>query len=194
MLIDKVTSRGTPRRYLRAVFVLALTAATLLGVTTAASAHSELVTSSPNDGQVLRKAPDSVSLTFNEDVQQSGGAIVVTGPDNKRYDVASGFAVVGTTASVPLRTATVSGQYAVSYRIVSADGHVVEESYAYRVTLPGSSTTAEPLVTTAPLAADPVPASDDSGSVSTVWVLGLGAIGLVLIAAIVSVALRRRRD
>lgn len=171
---------------------------------TPAAAHSELLESSPAAGQTLDELPGAVELTFGEEVQSQGGGIVVVGPDGERVDAASTFAVDGTIASVDLvdGAALPSGRYSVSYRIVSADGHIVSGAYAFRLAGgSGPSATAEPAADPTVGAADgptsgpaTAPVSQDSGSDGTVvWVLGLGAIGLVLVAAVIAVAVRGRR-
>jgi copper resistance protein C len=163
-----------------------------------ALAHAELISASPKEGQVLKKAPTEVVLTFGEDVLEQGSAVVVTGPDGQRYDQKSTLTAAGNTVTVQLDPATASGAYEVALRVVSADGHVVNEVYNYTLTLksspsatPSASPSASPSLTaptTSPIAAEPT--SDDGGSL--VWVLGAAAIGLALVAALVAVFVRKR--
>lgn len=160
-----------------------------------AAAHSELLESSPRAGAVLDAAPRAVELTFGEDVQTQGGGIVVKGPSGQWYDDPSTFSVDGTVASVglsPQDGGYVDGTYTVTYRVVSADGHIVSGSYDFQ--LRGVAQTDKPSPTST-LDASPVggpPPQEKSGG-GVVWVLGLGAIGLVLVAAVISVAVRGRR-
>lgn len=158
----------------------------LLLVGAPASAHSELEQTTPEAGSTVEAAPTQVELVFGEDVQAAGSGIVVKGPDGSRYDQPSTFAVNGTTASVQLKTSGQAGTYTVTFRVVSTDGHVVSDSFEYTV---------------ADSAAVPVPVTESTGpaapqddnAVSAVWVLGLGAIGIVLVAAVIAVAVRGRR-
>jgi hypothetical protein len=167
-----------------------------------ATAHSELLETSPASGAVLDAVPRDIQLTFGEEVQSQGSGIVVKGPSGQRYDDATTFTVDRNVASVELQpddASYVDGQYTVSYRVVSADGHIVSGSYGFRLKgLKGVASSAAPSDTPTPaLTLDASPAagtseSEDSGS-GVVWVLGLGAIGIVLVAAVISVAVRGRR-
>jgi methionine-rich copper-binding protein CopC len=172
------------------VLALPTAAALLLLVIVAptASAHSELEDSSPAAGAVLHAAPDRVTLTFNEPIQGDGSDIVVRDSEGNRYDRPESFTVRENVASIDLSLADGSGVYTVAYRIVSADGHIVTDQYQYTLqhkTTPNPQDTAQ---TEAP----PTPI-DSGGSSSAVWILGLGAIGIALIAALIAVALRGRR-
>jgi hypothetical protein len=81
------------------------------------------------------------------------------------------------------------GSYTVKYRIVSADGHIASDTFGYSVT--GTSSSSSSGASTQP-AGDTGSTENSSGTV--IWVLGLGAIGIVLVAAVISVAVRGRRD
>lgn len=193
------------------ILAIAFTGASAVAMATApsASAHSELISAWPAEGQVLKHPPKAVLLTFGEGVVAQGSAIVVTGPDGKRYDVKSSLGVDEEQASVALNPATVSGAYEVAYRVVSIDGHVVQDIYTYRLKLPASASPSSsptggptasetPSPSTSPTvepSTSPVGStgsgSDSDGSV--VWLLGAGVIGLALLAALIAVMLRRRR-
>lgn len=174
-------------------FLAFLVAVALVGVPALpAAAHSELLQSTPADGAQLSEAPGEVELVFGEGVQQQGGAIVVKGPDGTRYDQAATFATDENVATVQLQEATDVGRYTVAYRVVSADGHVVSGTFAYQLvgasTAPSNTSTLS--ISSSPTATD----GSDEDSGSFVWVLGLGAIGFVLLAAVISVFVRGRRD
>jgi methionine-rich copper-binding protein CopC len=166
----------------------------VFGVAAPASAHSELVSSNPEAGSTVAKAPSEVSLVFNEPVQEQGSTILVTLNGTTVSD-AKTFTTQNTTASVQLVGSGDPGTYQVEYRVVSQDGHVVDESFSYTVAgQPGSTDTATPTPSTTSTDGS---AADDGSAESTgtvVWVLGAGAIGLVLIAALIAVAMRGRRD
>jgi copper resistance protein C len=103
---------------------LAVGVGSLLGVVGAApaSAHASLVRSSPADQSSLATAPTTVSLTFDENIRMPS-VIIVT--DARGASVAQGeTSVLDNTASQGVRPGT-SGDYAVVYRVVSADGHPV---------------------------------------------------------------------
>lgn len=166
---------------------LTVTAA-LVALPTTAAAHSELISADPEAGSTLSEVPDQVTLTFNEPVQKQGSTILVKAGTQVVSDPST-FTVDGTGASVDLEAGEASGAYTVSYRVVSADGHVVRASYSFAVDNGRSSTPSQTAST------EPSPVSNETGgsSGSVVWVLGLGVIGLALIAALIAVAMRGRR-
>jgi hypothetical protein len=104
----------------------------LLGVVGAvpASAHANLVRSSPADRSSLAAAPKAVKLSFDENIRapsvilvtDSGGTSVVTGKTS----------VVDNTVSTAVNTGG-SGDYTVAYRVVSADGHPVSGRLTFTV-------------------------------------------------------------
>jgi len=178
-----------------------LGAGALLLAPTAAQAHSEIIGSTPAENATLDAVPTQVALEFNDDVQQEGGAITVTGTDGARYDIDNTFKTSGTEATVDLSDITANGRYTVAYRVVSGDGHVVQGDYAFRVQgittddspspTPSASDTSSPAAIVTP---STTPASqEEDGGGSVIWVLGLGAIGIALIAAMISVFTRRGR-
>lgn len=177
----------------RVLLVVLASLLTLGALASPGSAHSELLKSTPADGDRLTKAPTEIELVFGEGVEEQGGAIVVTGPDGTRVDKAPTFATDDNVATVTLSPATAPGEYTVSYRVVSADGHVVRGTFAYEL-VGTSASSASPGASAAEATPSPVAAtgSDDDSS-GVVWVLGLGAIGLVLLAAVIAVAVRGRR-
>jgi methionine-rich copper-binding protein CopC len=181
-------------------WALRLTAAGFFGAmallpASSASAHSELIESTPTSGAELSKAPTEVQLTFGEPVQQQGGSIVVSANDTIISQPKT-FAADGNVASVQLVGSGQPGTYTVNFRVVSADGHVVSDAFTYEVvdstssTTTGAATADQSAPTTAPSPSSP---PGDSNS-SVVWVLGLGAIGIVLVIAVIAVAVRGRRE
>lgn len=160
-----------------------------------AFAHAELVSSTPADGATLNKAPTSVILTFGEPILSAGSGIIVNGPDDNRYDLPDTLDVGDTEASVALKPANTAGEYTVEYRIVAEDGHVGTGTLTY--TLKGETPTSTLTPTPNTIPAAPSVAGDESSSsesgASSVWVLGLGAIGLVLLITLVVAFFRGRR-
>nr|WP_228512037.1 copper resistance CopC family protein [Clavibacter sp. VKM Ac-2872] len=110
-----------------------------------ASAHDYLVSSSPAAGSTIDAAPAEVTLTFNDvilDLGTPGGSSIVqvTGPDAQGTHFETGCAVnSGRTVSVPVALGG-SGQYTVTWRVVSADGHPVSDSIAFTYQAPAGAT------------------------------------------------------
>ena len=137
----------------RLATVVAISLLGLLGFAGPASAHTELTGSTPVDGATLLIAPASVTLTFNEEVQNFAATVAVTGPDGQTY-TAGDSTLDGTSITAPLTPLGSAGIYTVAYRIVSADDHPVagQTTFAY-APIPATSAAAA--------AGGPVPGSSD---------------------------------
>ncbi|MCX6459286.1 MAG: copper resistance protein CopC [Actinobacteria bacterium] len=152
----------------------------LLLVATAANAHTTLVSMSPADGSLVTVAPEQVVLTFDNVIQAVGDAVLVTDPNGA--SVTEGAPVVlDDTVTQKLTPLTVPGRYAVSYRVVSADGHPVERALSFYY-LQKTDPTPSPT---------PTPTSSSRGSPIVVWVV-VGAA--VILTLGVAVAWRRRSE
>jgi methionine-rich copper-binding protein CopC len=96
-----------------------------------ASAHDELLGSSPAAGEVFEAAPEAVELTFSNDVIEVGTVIEVV--DHHGEVVETGETVVlgpDVTAELP---SDLSGEYQVRWRVVSSDGHPIEGTIDFGV-------------------------------------------------------------
>ena len=108
------------------VSTLGLLAAVVLLIATApaAHAHSELVSSSPADGETLAAAPANVTLQFNEAISPAGLQVVAQGPDGP---VTLGTPLIeGPSVITPWPADAPGGEYRLAYRVVSADGHPID--------------------------------------------------------------------
>ncbi|CAB5037218.1 unannotated protein [freshwater metagenome] len=116
-----------------------------LTFTPGAQAHSSLVDSSPKVGESLNKLPQEISLRFDEEIQDLEGANAIVVRDSNGVDITTGpTLVVSAYVSKALELEGRPGIYEVSYRIVSADGHVVTAGYKFTL-LPASTPSATPL-------------------------------------------------
>ena len=177
--------------------------ALLLGAAPA-FAHTRLESSDPADKSSVDTAPESVSLTFNEDISADFASISVVGPDGTNYATGPVSTAGGqvSTAVSPLGPA---GAYEIGYRVVSDDGHPVQGKLAFTLTTPGpaaSAPTAAPAV--APAAAPTAQAGPPASSAvdqqassrpwegAPVWPWLVGAVILVAVGAVVALRLGRR--
>lgn len=125
----------------RAMITVAVALMALVLVPVSASGHASSAESSPAADAVLDVAPDEVRVEFDSGLLEMGSALIVR--DATGRSITSGTAVVGDrTISVPVDPAAGPGLYEVAYRVVSADGHTVEESFSYTVSDGTASTTA----------------------------------------------------
>lgn len=119
------------RRALAAAAALMGAAFLALASVSPASAHDELLGSSPAAGEVFEAAPEAVELTFSNDVIEVGTVIEVV--DHHGEPIETGATVVlgpDVTAELP---ADLSGEYQVRWRVVSSDGHPIEGTIDFGV-------------------------------------------------------------
>ncbi|WP_195908209.1 copper resistance CopC family protein [Nostocoides sp. HKS02] len=194
------------------------TSATLLGLAlgvlgsvalaSAAQAHAALVAASPASGSVLYAPPSRVVLRFSDPVSTSFATVSVT--DGAGRSVDAGPATVdGAVVTQPLAPGLASGRYAVSYRIVSDDGHPVSDTYSFSVALPGDGS-ASADATAAPTKAPTQPAGGGSadphaaghGATGTAsnpelrvgLAVAVGTLALAAGTALVAASRRRQRS
>lgn len=107
--------------------------AVVLGTAAPASAHNQLTSSDPEDGARLEQGPQQVRLTFLASPDPDGAELAVTGPDGDSA-VTGEPEFDGTDVTVPVR-APAAGEYEVTYRVPSTDGHWAEGSIGFMVTV-----------------------------------------------------------
>ena len=97
-------------------------------------AHTELVSSAPENAAVITTWPEAITLTFNEPLQtiegKSANTVTVHNAIAEELET-SDLTVDGPTVSVPVKINNTPGLVLVSYRVASADGHVVEGEYTF---------------------------------------------------------------
>lgn len=115
---------------MRRALVLLVAVAAALWPAAAASAHAELLGTSPGRGAVVALV-HQVVLRFDEPVSVSPGGIAVTGPGGRRVDT-GGARAMGTTVRVAVRAGR-EGSYDVAWRVVSDDGHPEAGAFTFSV-------------------------------------------------------------
>jgi methionine-rich copper-binding protein CopC len=118
----------TGSRY-RRVVVLVLVVCGLAAVPVV-SAHSYLVSSTPEDGAQLADAPETVTLRFSSSVKSAN--ITVADLAGNRVDTGSVTRINDTSFRMPLGELG-PGAYTVEWQIVSADGHQLDGSITFVV-------------------------------------------------------------
>lgn len=118
------------RRSLTAV-ALAVTVL-LLAPSGPASAHAELVASTPENGARLDKPPAVVTLTFTEGVNLIDGGIRLVDSLGDRVTTPEPT-VDGRDVRWPMPSGLDNGKYLVSWRVVSADGHPVQGAFSFGI-------------------------------------------------------------
>ncbi|WP_205262057.1 copper resistance CopC family protein [Nakamurella leprariae] len=204
---------GAPvRRLLAAVAVLVAALAAPLATALPAAAHNVLVSSDPADGSQLDAPPTSVTLTFDQPVQNFEPVVVVTGPDGQSVDVGTPE-VASTSVTATVGALPAAGAYTVAYRIVSADGHPVQGQIGFQLVQTTAPTT-DSVTTTAPTSSAPTsssvsspsatdpsttpsttaavtPAAQDSSGGLAGWIWVVLAVAAVVVVVAVVLILRR---
>ncbi len=109
-----------------------------------ASAHANVVSSTPSDGASLPSAPKEVSITFTEDVSAVSDGLAVLNRDGKRVDDGTSHVSNGRTLVTGINDSPPDGTYIATYRVLSADGHPVSGSFLFGVGSGAVDTTARP--------------------------------------------------
>ena len=169
-----------------------LTTSSVVLTATTAAAHSELVASTPSDGQVLDAPPASVTLQFNETISPAGLQIVAQGPDGP---ITLGTPLIeGASVITPWPADAPGGDYRVAYRVVSADGHPIDGSLSFSYTAaaaaPGelAATPSEPAdLGQSAIASETTAAPEPESSAFPWWV----AVGAVIVGVGIGAAIAR---
>ncbi len=159
-------------RFRMIVVAAAVAVLVVFGAAAPASAHDELLASTPAADARLEAAPTEVSLTFSADVMTIGAAVIVV--DASGRDWAAGEPTIDRgTVTVPVDEAMPAAGYEIRWRVVSSDGHPISGLIPFAI---GDG---EPLTRTS--APDASTAATDVGSLSTQE--NQGALRVVLIGA-----------
>ena len=104
-----------------------------LSLSAAALAHASLISASPAQNTVLASAPSQFVLQFNEPV--SPLALTLVAPDGSRTTLAE-FRLVEGAIEVAAPAGIGKGTFALSYRVISTDGHPVAGAVIFSIGAP----------------------------------------------------------
>lgn len=189
------------QRIIGAVFLAGLG---LFAPITSASAHTDLVSTSPTANSDVNASQESISLTFGEPPLVDGAAIVVMNSAGDILD-SPAPALDGASLSIPWPADLTPGNVTVQWRATADDGHVLSGEFVFNYTAaaeggmapsPASSAvptdSADPMMTALatpeviamPLAIDDAPAEESGNNlvvgIAIVSLVGLVAAGLFL--------------
>jgi copper resistance protein C len=167
---------------IRRMWALLAVAFFAVAVASPAAAHTELVSSNPEDGQTLTAPPEQVTLRFGEDLLPAGAQIVAK--DDTGVEVGLGPAEVsGTKLSATWPQTADTGTYTVAWRAVAGDGHPLEGTFTFAVKGAGPTSSPEPAsASPEPVSPSPAAATDESGQgmnllLPALFVVALAAVG-----------------
>lgn len=207
-------------RNTRFVLLALLAATTLLfavPVSGIASAHDQLISSSPVEGEEFEQAPTEATLRFSAEMIEIGAEIALQNVDTaETVELPDAFEIDYDTLTQPLPELP-AGAYAINWRVVSQDGHPISGTINFTVTVgaatddaaeePVAGGNAEPTTeATAGFGNAPAQTGDDSalsagnddsesGVFSEPWmIVVISIVGvLVLAGALVMFVMRMRR-
>ena len=189
-----------PQRIIGAILLAALG---IFAPMTSASAHTDLVSTSPTADSDVLAAQETISLTFSEPPLVDGAAIVVMNSNGDILD-SPAPALDGASLSIPWPADLSTGKVTVQWRATAQDGHVESGEFVFNYTAAAEggmapspaasampSESAEPMMTAMatpevvamPLAVDDAPAEEGNNLVviiAIVSLIGLVAAGLFL--------------
>lgn len=97
-----------------------------------AFAHTKLIKSDPPNRATINAAPERIQLWFNEEIEGNFATVTLLNADGKPATNNSPEVVSDDLKTVILPIPELApGKYTVKYRIMSADGHVVESDYSF---------------------------------------------------------------
>lgn len=101
----------------------------------AALAHAELQSTAPERGAVLERQPERVAFSFNEPVEGSFGAVRVFDAAGAEVQDGEPFhpGERSNEIGVRLPAGLPDGTYTATYRVVSADSHVISGGFAFSI-------------------------------------------------------------
>lgn len=123
----------------RFILLVVGAAAVLLLSLPHAVAHSIVKSTEPRIDSTVHQPPERVVMVFNEPVEVTLGSIRVFDTNGRRVDVGPAEHPPGKpdTVQVALQPSLPNGTYIVSWRIISADSHPIQEAFLFHVGHPG---------------------------------------------------------
>ena len=177
----------------RIIGVILLAGLGLFAPISSASAHTDLVSTSPVADSDVNASQESISLTFAEPMLLDGAAIVIVDSTGATLD-SPAPTQDGASLSIPWPADLTPGKVTVQWRATAADGHVLSDEFVFNYTAaaeggmapsPAASTlpSAEPMMTALatpeaiamPLAIDDAPAEAGNNNL----VMGIAIVSLV---------------
>jgi len=179
---------------------LALATVATLAIATPASAHDQLISSTPAVDERLAAAPESITMTFSGELlvldDSLTGAVVLV-VDASGTDWVSGDVTVdGRTVTAPLAPGMPAAGYQVRWQVVSEDGHPIAGVVPFTVgdadpmAAPTSGGATE---TPSASAEQPDQTTTDSSGTGRVLLIGAGGAAAAVLVLVLIRFLRRPR-
>ncbi len=158
----------------RAIVSALLAVVCVLLLAAPGSAHAELVSTTPANGQRLATAPSQITLNFSESVNLLDDGISLLNSDGAVVSTPAPT-VDGHTVTWPMPSHLRNGPYVVTWRVISADGHPVDGAFSFGV---GAAARVIP---------DAVSSGQSSAQTAPWQVVGIRLIGYLAFAVVAGV-------
>ncbi|PRB08685.1 copper resistance CopC family protein [Microbacterium sp. MYb62] len=179
---------------------LALATVATLAIATPASAHDQLISSTPAADERVAAAPESITMTFSGellvlDESLTGAVVLVVDASGKDW-VSGDVTVDGRTVTAPLAPGMPTAGYQVRWQVVSEDGHPIAGVVPFTV---GDAEPMESPVSGGAVETPSAPAEQpdqnaaDSGSAVRVLLIGAGGAAVAVLVLVLLRFLRRPR-
>lgn len=122
-----------------AALLIAVTA--VLMAPAMAFGHAQMTSTSPQRGETLPQAPQTVEIEFNEPVEASFGALKLFSSDGEQVSTPPVERPQGRSDALAIRPPAdlPDGAYTVTYRVVSADSHLVSGGFVFSIGKQGTA-------------------------------------------------------
>lgn len=194
-LTTPITAAPERKRFARtalyAALTLAVTAAMLFFGQSRALAHDVLVDQTPANGEILDTAPDTITLSFNNELLDAGsGTSIITVTDANGAELDLGYPDVIARDAVLRLGELEDGAYRAVWTVVSSDGHRIAGEFFFGVGSDSADAVTELEAKTAAGQAetsegdntDPKGGSDDAAGLSPLAITGIAVAGAAVIA------------
>lgn len=152
-------------------------------------AHSVVVSSDPEDGETVEDAINSVTMTFDTNIEQEED-IYLENSEGDRVDPED-VTIENDTVEVALPEALNAGDYTIFWEVYGADGHLVNGEIEFSVDAEATDeTTSEEPADTENEAAEAD--SSDNGGMATTTIVLLIALAVIAIVVLIFFARKRR--
>ena len=171
----------------------------MLAVAAPASAHDELVSSTPAFDAQLTTAPEQVVLTFSDNLLELEGnnGTAMTVVDESGTDWVAGDPVISAdTVTVPLKSGMPNGSFTVTWQVVSSDGHPTSGEYAFSLATEAapSPTATAPAETAQPSSTPAAQTPAETEAAPWPLLIGLGVVLLAAIIIVIVISAHKRRS
>ncbi len=178
---------------------LTLAAIATLAIATPASAHDQLISSTPATDEQLATPPESITMTFSGDLlvldESLTGAVVLVVDESGKDWVAGDVTVEGRTITAALAPEMPTAGYQVRWQVVSEDGHPIAGVVPFTVgdAAPMEMATTDGTPETPSASIEQPDQTAESGGALRVLLIGAGGAAVAVLVLVLVRFLRRPR-